>query len=53
MFGVQAGLSALAPLIGGALADRFGLVSVFYFLAAAVLVANLLALAVPKSERDA
>lgn len=51
MFGVQAVLSALAPLIGGALADRYGLVSVFYFLAATMLIANLLALAVPKSER--
>jgi MFS family permease len=50
MFGVQSVLSALAPIIGGALADRFGLVAVFYFLAAVVLVANLLALAVPKSE---
>jgi len=51
MFGTQAGLSALAPLIGGLLADRYGLVSVFYFLAATVLVANALAFAVPRTER--
>jgi MFS family permease len=50
LFGVQAGLSTIAPLIGGALADAYGLIAVFYFLAAAVLVANLLALAVPKTE---
>ena len=41
MFGVQAGLSALAPLIGGVIADHYGLGSVFYFLAAIMLAANL------------
>jgi MFS family permease len=51
MFGIQAALSALTPIVGGVLADSFGLASVFYFLAATVLVANLLALAVPRSER--
>ncbi|SDH46873.1 MFS transporter [Roseospirillum parvum] len=47
LFGVQAGLSALAPLIGGLLADAFGLVTVFWFLAAAMLVSNLIALRLP------
>ncbi|HVM78346.1 MAG TPA: MFS transporter [Stellaceae bacterium] len=50
MFGVQASFSAVMPLIGGALADAYGLVAVFYFLGASVLVANLLALCVPKTE---
>jgi MFS family permease len=50
MFGTQAVLSALTPVIGGLIADRFGLLAVFYFLAASVLVANLLALAVPRTE---
>ncbi|HTS91023.1 MAG TPA: MFS transporter [Stellaceae bacterium] len=53
MFGVQAAFSAVMPLIGGALADAYGLVAVFYFLGASVLVANLLALSVPKTERAA
>jgi MFS family permease len=53
MFGTQAALSALTPVIGGFLADAYGLLSVFYFLAAMVLIANLLALAVPKSETAA
>jgi MFS transporter, FSR family, fosmidomycin resistance protein len=50
MFGVQSALSMLTPIIGGFIADAYGLPAVFYFLAASVLVANLLALAVPKSE---
>jgi len=50
MFTVQALMSATAPLVGGLLADRFGLISVFYFLAASVLAANFLCLAIPKTE---
>jgi MFS transporter, FSR family, fosmidomycin resistance protein len=50
MFTVQAVMSASAPIIGGILADRFGLISVFYFLAASVLAANLLCLTIPKTE---
>lgn len=50
MFMVQAVMSGTAPLIGGMLADRYGLISVFYFLAASVLIANLLCLVIPKTE---
>jgi len=50
MFMVQAMMSAIAPLIGGMLADRYGLLSVFYFLAASVLLANLLCFTIPKTE---
>ena len=50
MFGVQAALSALVPLIGGLLADQWGLASVFYFLAATMLVANLLVVALPHHD---
>lgn len=53
MFMVQAVMSASAPLIGGLLADRFGLISVFYFLAVSVLLANLLCLTIPKTEHGA
>jgi len=53
MFTVQAVMSASAPIIGGLLADRFGLISVFYFLAASVLAANLLCLTIPKTEHGA
>ena len=51
VFGTQSGLTTLMPVIGGALADRFGLVAVFYFLAGTVLFANLLTLMVPKEEK--
>jgi MFS family permease len=47
LFTTQATFSTLMPLIGGFLADRFGLLSVFYFVAGAVLVGNLALLAVP------
>lgn len=50
VFGTQSALATLMPIIGGALADRYGLIAVFYFLAAAVLVANVLTLFVPKDE---
>ncbi len=53
VFGTQSALAALMPLVGGALADRYGLIAVFYFLAASVLVANILTLFVPKEERQA
>lgn len=50
MFMVQAVMSGTAPVIGGLLADHYGLISVFYFLAASVLLANLLCLTIPKTE---
>jgi len=40
MFGTQSMFSVLMPIIGGLLADRYGLTSVFYMLAFTVLVAN-------------
>lgn len=49
LFGTQALLSSLTPLIGGALADAYGLLAPFYFLAAMMLVANLLTLLLPKN----
>ncbi len=50
MFMVQAVMSGAAPLIGGLLADRYGLIAVFYLFAASVLLGNLLCLTVPKTE---
>ncbi len=48
MFGTQAILGALAPIVGGLIADRYGLVNVFYFLAALMLFANVLVVMIPK-----
>ncbi len=42
LFGTQAGLSMLVPVVGGVIADAWGLGAVFYFLAATMLVANLM-----------
>jgi MFS family permease len=50
LFGAQALLSMLAPLIGGALADGFGLIAAFYFLAATILIANLLVFLLPRER---
>jgi MFS transporter, FSR family, fosmidomycin resistance protein len=41
LFGAQAVGGALGPLLGGIVADRFGLLATFYFLAATIVVANL------------
>ena len=41
LFGAQAVGAALGPMIGGMIADRYGLLASFYFLAATIVVANL------------
>jgi MFS family permease len=48
LFGAQSVLSTLTPIVGGFIADAYGLVSVFYFLAATMLVANLGVVFLPK-----
>ncbi|KKJ78797.1 hypothetical protein WH95_01655 [Kiloniella litopenaei] len=48
LFGVQSAMTTFAPIIGGALADRYGLISAFYFLGAMLLVANFLVLLIPR-----
>jgi len=42
LFGTQSALSALVPVGGGLIADQWGLRSVFYVLAATMLIANVL-----------
>jgi MFS family permease len=50
LFGAQAVGGALGPLFGGMVADRYGLLAAFYFLAATIVVANLLVFWVPKEQ---
>ena len=50
MFGVQAILGAIAPILGGVIADRYGLVVVFYVLAGIMFFANILVLFVPRES---
>ncbi len=49
MFGLQAVGSAIGPLLSGLLADRYGLMAVFYFLAATIVVANLFVFFTPST----
>lgn len=53
MFATQSGFSILLPVVGGMLADSYGLVSVFYMLAVTMLVSNLLTLRLPKDIASA
>ena len=48
MFGVQSVLGALAPIVGGLIADSYGLLAVFYMLAGVMLFANVLVFFIPK-----
>ena len=47
LFGLQALGSSIGPVIGGGMADRFGLMSTFYFLAVTIVIANLFIFLVP------
>ena len=48
LFGAQAVGGALGPLLGGLVADRFGLSATFYFLAATIVIANVFVVWVPR-----
>lgn len=47
LFGIQALFAGFSPAICGLIADRFGILSAFYFLAATVFVANVLVYLIP------
>ena len=53
LFGAQALGSSVAPLLGGMIADRYGLTSTFGFLAFTIVIANLFILAMPRQEKTA
>ncbi len=50
LFGTQSALSVLIPVIGGAVADSYGLRDVFYLIAGTMLLANLAVFALPRPE---
>ena len=50
LFGAQALGSSVAPLLGGMIADRYGLTATFWFLAFTIVVANLFIVAMPMDE---
>jgi MFS family permease len=51
LFGAQAAGASIAPLIGGMIADRWGLTATFWFLALTIVIANLFIVVMPKEER--
>ena len=48
LFGAQAAGSSIAPLLCGMIADRWGLLATFWFLALTIVIANLFIFAMPK-----
>lgn len=53
LFGIQALGAAIAPLIGGLIADAYGLLATFYFLAATIVVANFFIFFMPDGRAGA
>jgi FSR family fosmidomycin resistance protein-like MFS transporter len=51
LFAIQAIGSASGPFISGLLADRYGLMAVFYFLAGTIIVANMFIFFTPSGEK--
>jgi MFS transporter, FSR family, fosmidomycin resistance protein len=50
LFGAQALGASVSPLIGGLIADRYGLIATFWFLAGTIVFANLFILAMPHEK---
>jgi MFS family permease len=50
LFGAQSLGAAIAPLLGGLIADRWGLSATFYFLAGTIVCANLFVLLMPHDD---
>ena len=50
-FAMQAGFSATMPLIGGLIADAFGLFEVFYLIAGVMFASNLMIFLIPRTVR--
>jgi MFS family permease len=50
LFGAQALGASIAPLLGGMIADRYGLTMTFWFLAFTIVVANLFILGMPRGQ---
>ena len=53
MFGMQSGAQAVAPILGGIVADHYGLLAAFYLLAATIIIANLMVYWIPTQAKDA
>jgi MFS family permease len=52
MFGMQSGAQAIAPVLGGIVADQYGLLSAFYLLAATIILANIMVIWIPAQDKQ-
>ncbi len=52
LFGAQAVGAAIGPLIGGVLADQYGIIATFYYLAATIVVANMFIFFTPMTPAE-
>jgi MFS family permease len=52
MFGMQSAAQAIAPILGGIVADRYGLLSAFYLLAFTIVLANLMVFWIPAPNQS-
>jgi MFS family permease len=50
LFAIQAAGSAVGPIICGILADNYGLISTFYFMAVTIVVANMFVFTIPQDR---
>ena len=53
MFGMQSGAQAIAPALGGLVADQYGLLAAFYLLAATIILANIMVIWIPSQAQTA
>jgi FSR family fosmidomycin resistance protein-like MFS transporter len=53
LFGSQAAGAAIGPSVGGFLADHYGLITAFYFLAGTIVIANLFVFFTPAPQEEA
>ncbi len=51
--GAQSVFSSLSPVLCGMIADRWGILAAFYFLAATILLANFIVVAIPEPLKEA
>jgi predicted MFS family arabinose efflux permease len=50
LFGTQAAGAAIGPVAGGVIADHYGIMATFYFLAATIVVANMCVFFTPAAQ---
>lgn len=52
LFAIQAAGSAVGPIVCGVLADKYGLMSTFYFMAVTIVVANMFVFTIPQDRKS-